>query len=74
MFTGPTQPEIGRQRVADGIRRAQADERAASFTRARTEKRRARVARPFGSLFAALRPRPATPSPQPIRRIAVERR
>ncbi|MGZ4109939.1 MAG: hypothetical protein ACXVP7_09680 [Actinomycetota bacterium] len=74
MFTGPTQPEIGRQRVADGIRRARADERAATFIRARSEKRRARAGRAFNTLFAALRPRGATPPPQPIRTVAVDGR
>jgi hypothetical protein len=74
MFTGPTQPEIGRQRVADGVRRAQADERAATFVRARTAKRRALVVGAVRTMFAALRPRRGTRSAHPIGSIAVDGR
>jgi hypothetical protein len=71
MMTGPTQPEMGRLRVSDGIRRSEANRRAAALSRARGEERRARLFGAVGSLLGALRSRPVE-TPQPVRPAAMQ--
>jgi hypothetical protein len=73
MLMGPMQPELGRERVADGIRRAQARRRSEPFVRARAEERRSRVRGAFQAMIAALRP-VREPAPEPLRTAPVQTR
>lgn len=60
MLAGPTQPEIGRLRVSDNVRRSEANRAAAALATARGRERRARIGSGFRAMLVSLRrPEPA---------------
>jgi hypothetical protein len=73
MMTGPTQPEMGRLRVSDQIRRSETNRMAGAIASARAEHRRARIRGAFGSWIAALRSRRESAS-QPVAAAPIESR
>ena len=70
MLTGPMQPEMGRMRDFDRIRRSERNRSVAAPAATHREERRARVAAAVASVFASLRPAPRR-APQPVRRATV---
>jgi hypothetical protein len=65
MLTGPMQPEMGRLRVSDNIRRSEANRAAHTLARARGRERRGRMLGALGAIAAALRTRPVR-APRPV--------
>jgi hypothetical protein len=64
---GPTQPEMGRLKTSDGIRRSENHIRAASLARAQGAERRGRmIGGAFQAMIAVFRSKPVK-APEPVR-------
>jgi hypothetical protein len=70
MLTGPMQPEMGRMRDADRVRRAERNRSVAGLSTKRRDERRGRIGAALASAVASLRPA-ARRTPEPVRRAAV---
>ena len=70
MLTGPMQPEMGRMRDFDRIRRSERNRSVATLSTRRRDERRARMAAAVAGMFASLRAAPRR-APQPVRRATV---
>jgi hypothetical protein len=65
MLSGPAQPEMGRLRVADSVRRSEANRAAAALAGKRRAERRTRIVDAFASLMSGLRRRVERPAKVP---------